>query len=80
CRQCQHHSWRYYLDFFNFVDLASIVTSIVMVSVYITPSFKKSNAFADVVTTSNITAGFSFTMLLLWFEFVSILKLYFFTF
>ncbi|CAB4389248.1 unnamed protein product [Rhizophagus irregularis] len=76
CRQCQHHSWRYYLDFFNFVDLASIVTSIVMVSVYITPSFKKSNAFADVVTTSNITAGFSFTMLLLWFEFMLYLRLF----
>jgi hypothetical protein len=46
-----------------------------MVSVYITPSFKLSNAFADIVATSNITAGFSSTMLLLWFEFVSIHKL-----
>jgi hypothetical protein len=74
-RQFQHHGWIHYLDFFNFVDLASVVTSLVMVSVYITPKFKLSNAFADVVATSNITAGFSFTMLLLWFEFVSIHEL-----
>ncbi|CAB4389250.1 unnamed protein product [Rhizophagus irregularis] len=65
-RQFQHHGWRHYVDFFNFVDLASVVISTAMVSVYITPSFKLTNAFADVVATSNITAGFSSTMLLLW--------------
>ncbi|GET65906.1 uncharacterized protein OCT59_016863 [Rhizophagus irregularis] len=55
---------------FYYSDLASVVISTAMVSVYITPSFKLTNAFADVVATSNITAGFSSTMLLLWFEFI----------
>ena len=73
CRQYQSHKWRHYLDFFNFVDLASIVIPFVMTSVYVAPKFHLSNAFADVVTTPNITAGLSFTMLLLWFEFVSII-------
>ncbi|PKC61787.1 hypothetical protein RhiirA1_523603 [Rhizophagus irregularis] len=75
-RQFQHHGWRHYVDFFNFVDLASVVISTAMVSVYITPSFKLTNAFADVVATSNITAGFSSTMLLLWFEFILYLRLF----
>ncbi|CAB4404217.1 unnamed protein product [Rhizophagus irregularis] len=76
CIQLRHHSWRYYLDFFNFVDLASVVISLVLVSVYVTPSFRLSNAFADVVATSNITAGLSFTMLLLWFDFILHLRLF----
>ncbi|CAB5362121.1 unnamed protein product [Rhizophagus irregularis] len=75
-KQFQHHGWRHYVDFFNFVDLASVVISTAMVSVYITPSFKLTNAFADVVATSNITAGFSSTMLLLWFEFILYLRLF----
>ncbi|GES86406.1 hypothetical protein GLOIN_2v1725332 [Rhizophagus clarus] len=58
-RQCQYYGWKYWQDLFNWVDLISVVTSLVLVSVYITP------AFADVVVMSNITAGLFFTMLLL---------------
>ncbi|GBB99153.1 hypothetical protein RclHR1_03430014 [Rhizophagus clarus] len=74
--QFLHHSWRHYLDFFNFVDLASVVFSLVLISVYVTPTFKLSNAFADVASTSNISAGLSFIMLLLWFEFILYLRLF----
>uniref|UniRef100_U9TF23 Ion transport domain-containing protein n=1 Tax=Rhizophagus irregularis (strain DAOM 181602 / DAOM 197198 / MUCL 43194) TaxID=747089 RepID=U9TF23_RHIID len=61
---------------FYYSDLASVVISLVLVSVYVTPSFRLSNAFADVVATSNITAGLSFTMLLLWFDFILHLRLF----
>ncbi|GES86409.1 hypothetical protein GLOIN_2v865196 [Rhizophagus clarus] len=65
-----------YLGHVEATDLASVVIPLVLVSVYVTPKFKLSNAFAGVVSTSNITAGFSFTMLILWIEFILYLRLF----
>jgi len=72
-RQLEHHGWTHYFDFFNCVDLASVVMAIIVMSVYIIPSFSTENTFANVLTTQGTTVTISFTMLLLWFEFVSIL-------
>ncbi|CAG8521298.1 1275_t:CDS:2 [Funneliformis mosseae] len=74
-RQFQHHDWRYYFKLFNCIDLASIVVAVVIMSVYVTPSFDTKNAFANVVTTQGTTIAISFTMLLLWFEFILYLRL-----
>jgi len=71
-RQLEHHG-RHYFDFFNCIDLASIIIAIIVMSVYVTPTFSTENTFANVVTTQKITAIISFTMLLLWIEFVCIL-------
>ncbi len=71
--QLEHHGWRHYFKFFNCIDLASIIIAIIVMSVYVTPTFSTENTFANVVTTQKITAIISFTMLLLWIEFVCIL-------
>jgi hypothetical protein len=70
--QIRHRGLRHYLDFFNFVDLTSAIVAIVVMSVYIAPSFSTENTFANVVTTKETAVTISFTMLLLWFEFVCI--------
>ncbi|CAG8608668.1 3606_t:CDS:10 [Funneliformis mosseae] len=74
-RQFEHHGWRYYFKLFNCVDLASVVVAVVVMSVHVTPSFDTKNAFANVETTQEITIAISFTMLLLWFEFILYLRL-----
>ncbi|CAG8703332.1 6864_t:CDS:2, partial [Funneliformis caledonium] len=71
-RQFNHLGWRHYFNLFNFVDLASIIIAVIVMSVYVTPSFDTKKAFANVITTQEITIAISFTMLLLWFEFVCI--------
>ncbi|CAG8613231.1 11543_t:CDS:10, partial [Funneliformis caledonium] len=58
-----------------FIPRVSIVVSVVVMSVYVTPSFDTTNAFANVVTTQGTTIAISFTMLLLWFEFILYLRL-----
>ncbi|RIA81856.1 hypothetical protein C1645_836284 [Glomus cerebriforme] len=73
-RKFWRHGWRLYKEFSNFIDLASIVISLVITSFYITPTFSRSNAFADIITTPNITAAISFTMLILWLEFILFLR------
>ncbi|CAI2194317.1 9890_t:CDS:2, partial [Funneliformis geosporum] len=59
----------------GYQHLTSIVIAIVLMSVYVTPSFDTKNAFADVTTTQEATIAISFTMLLLWFEFILYLRL-----
>ncbi|PKK60595.1 hypothetical protein RhiirC2_856762 [Rhizophagus irregularis] len=49
--QIRHRGLRHYLDFFNFVDLTSAIVAIVVMSVYIAPSFSTENTFSNVVTT-----------------------------
>jgi hypothetical protein len=71
-RQLVHLGWKDYFQFFNLFDLLAIISPLVVMSLFITSSFKFSNGFADVVTTQEITVAISFTMLILWFEFVSI--------
>ncbi|CAB5386008.1 unnamed protein product [Rhizophagus irregularis] len=74
--QIRHRGLRHYLDFFNFVDLTSAIVAIVVMSVYIAPSFSTENTFANVVTTKETAVAISFTMLLLWFEFILYLRLF----
>ncbi|CAI2180789.1 4173_t:CDS:2 [Funneliformis geosporum] len=74
-KQLDHYGWRHYFKFFNCVDLVSIVTAIVIMSIYVTPSFSIENAFASAATTQESTVAISFTMLLLWFEFILYLRL-----
>ncbi|CAG8499279.1 12721_t:CDS:2 [Funneliformis caledonium] len=74
-RQFEHHDWRDYFTLFNCIDLASIVVAVIVMSVYVTPTFDMKNAFANVVTTQEITIAISFTMALLWFEFILYLRL-----
>ncbi|CAG8708625.1 14751_t:CDS:10, partial [Funneliformis mosseae] len=73
-RQFHHHGWKYYFNLFNCVDLASIIVAVIVMSVYVTPSFDTKKAFANVITTQEITIAISFTMLLLWFEFILYLR------
>ncbi|CAG8621232.1 15274_t:CDS:10 [Funneliformis mosseae] len=56
-------------------NLVSISIAIVIMSIYVTPSFSTKNAFANISTTQEITVAISFTMLLLWFEFILYLRL-----
>ncbi|CAB4420443.1 unnamed protein product [Rhizophagus irregularis] len=75
--QLWHHSWRHYInDIFNFVDLASVILALIIMSVHVVPSFSTENAFANIVTTKEIVVAISFTMLLLWFEFILYLRLF----
>ncbi|CAI2180600.1 4369_t:CDS:2, partial [Funneliformis geosporum] len=74
-RQFEHHGWRRYFNLFNCADLISSVTAIVVMSVCVAPSFNTQKAFANVATTQKITIAISFTMLLLWFEFILYLRL-----
>ncbi|CAI2190283.1 12320_t:CDS:10, partial [Funneliformis geosporum] len=55
--------------------LVSTVTAIVVISVCVIPSFNTKNAFADAKTSQAKTVAISFTMLLLWFEFILYLRL-----
>ncbi|CAG8507128.1 476_t:CDS:10 [Funneliformis caledonium] len=71
----RHRGWKNYFDLFNCFDLASIIVAVVVMSVHVAPSFDTKNAFANVVTTQEITIAISFTMLLLWFEFILYLRL-----
>ncbi|CAG8644699.1 3160_t:CDS:2, partial [Funneliformis mosseae] len=73
--QLEHHGWKRYFEFFNFFDLLSTILPLVIMSTYIITSFKFSNGFADVITTKDISIYISFTMLILWFEFILYLRL-----
>ncbi|GBC05563.1 hypothetical protein RclHR1_00630010 [Rhizophagus clarus] len=74
-RQLIHLGWKNYITFFNLFDLLALVSPLVVMTVFVTSSFKFSNGFADVVTTQEITVAISFSMLVLWFEFILYLRL-----
>ncbi|RIA89799.1 hypothetical protein C1645_824254 [Glomus cerebriforme] len=74
-RQLNHLGWKDYIQFFNLFDLIAIISPLVVMTIFVTSSFKFSNGFADVVTTQNKTVAISFTMLMLWFEFILYLRL-----
>ncbi|CAB5209614.1 unnamed protein product [Rhizophagus irregularis] len=74
-RQLVHLGWKNYINFFNIFDLFAIISPLFVLSVFIIKSYKFSNGFADVVTTQEITVSISFTVLILWFEFILYLRL-----
>ncbi|CAB5290981.1 unnamed protein product [Rhizophagus irregularis] len=74
-RQLVHLGWKNYSNFFNIFDLFAIISPLFVLSVFIIKSYKFSNGFADVVTTQEITVSISFTVLILWFEFILYLRL-----
>ncbi|CAG8588354.1 13911_t:CDS:10 [Funneliformis caledonium] len=57
------------------INQRCIILPLVIMSTYIITSFKFSNGFADVITTKDISIYISFTMLILWFEFILYLRL-----
>ncbi|CAG8738544.1 5097_t:CDS:2, partial [Funneliformis caledonium] len=74
-RQFRHRDWRYYINLFNCIDLASTVLAIFVMSYCVIPSFNTKNAFANAKTSQENTIAISFTVLLLWLEFIFYLRL-----
>ncbi|CAI2169996.1 14158_t:CDS:10 [Funneliformis geosporum] len=59
----------------RFSHLFSVIIAMVVMSIHATPSFSIKDAFANAVTTQEIAVAITFTMLLLWFEFILYLRL-----
>ncbi|CAG8606784.1 8798_t:CDS:2, partial [Funneliformis caledonium] len=73
--QFRHRGWRYYINLFNCTDLASTILAIFVMSYCVIPSFNTKNAFANTKTSQENTIAISFSILLLWFEFILYLRL-----
>ncbi|CAG8520212.1 12570_t:CDS:2 [Acaulospora morrowiae] len=65
-----------YFNIFNFFDLISLVAPVVVMSIMVATSFQFEDAFGSVTSKRDLVIAISFSVLILWAEFVLYLRSY----
>jgi len=71
-KQMKHYGWRKYFDIYNVFDLITLLTSVILMTICLSTNFELQDGFGGInVINPNLVIMMSFSILLIWCEFVS---------